>query len=133
MDRDEYCKECRAAKDKDARQFPSLNALNNYLNPTLAAQRERLAAQSRINQIIAELKKRGVATDNCPRCAVFDWSVDFLEIAARPATSPAVPLSSLLRMDSSVAATGFIPAVVFVCKNCGYTMFHNINVLETPR
>lgn len=136
---DDRCKPCHDAAAVEAGQ------VLNYLNPTLAAQTRRLAEQIRTDKIIEELKRRGVADDHCPRCGVFDWNVEFLEIIARPAVPrpPAIPrppgLAGLVPSTyvnlpfAQPMPTGVIPVVCFVCKNCGFQIFHNSNVLETPR
>jgi hypothetical protein len=80
------------------------------------------STQQRIDEVVAKLKARGAISDFCPRCGVFDWSVDFFQIPV----SPMLAGTYLLMGPQS----GLIPAVCFVCKNCGYMMFHNLNVLE---
>lgn len=76
-----------------------------------------------VDAALAELKKRGVKHDYCPRCETFDWSVDPVAISVIPLKSIPVGLPN-----------AYFPANIFViqivCKNCGYTMFHNLNVLE---
>jgi hypothetical protein len=99
--------------------------------------RPSLAAQVKTQAIIEELKKRGVDNDFCPRCEVFDWSVDFLEIPAKPASvRPTIPPQPGVVRSLDFAQpipTGFIRMVCIACRNCGYTMFHNMDILEMPK
>jgi hypothetical protein len=81
--------------------------------------------QSKIDQLIVELKKRGVASDKCPRCNTFDWAVDFLQIPAGPVGAAGYNVPS--------PPTLFIPVASFACRNCGYMMYHNMRVLEGTR
>jgi hypothetical protein len=125
---DGYCKPCHDAAAKEWSQT---------VDTVAPIQRGSLAAQVRAQYIIDELKKRGVTNDYCTRCNAFDWSVDFLEIPARPtANNPNVPLKYLLHADPQFAQpmpTGFIRMVCIACRNCGYTMFHNMDILETAK
>jgi len=73
--------------------------------------------QERIDSLVAELKKRGVSSDQCPRCNTFDWAVDFLQIPAGPEGA-----SAFLSM--------LVPVAMFTCKNCGYVLYHSLKVLE---
>jgi hypothetical protein len=100
--------------------------------------RGTLSAQMRLQGFIDELKNRGVTNDNCPRCNVFDWSVDFLEIAARPAiANPTIPPQpGVVQSNFGFAQPvplGFLSMACIACRNCGYTMFHNLNLLETQK
>ena len=45
------------------------------------------STEGRIENAIAELKRRGVKSDYCPRCDTSDWNVDLLEIPANSALS----------------------------------------------
>jgi predicted nucleic-acid-binding Zn-ribbon protein len=79
-------------------------------------------AKKLVVQALEELKRRNVTADHCPRCGTFDWSVD-------PVAISVIPVEGLpARMKGS-----YIPAHIkvlqIVCTNCGYTMFHNLNVL----
>jgi predicted nucleic-acid-binding Zn-ribbon protein len=87
-----------------------------------ATSRPPMSTQEKIDKAIRELKKRGVESDNCPRCGTSDWNVDLLEI---PANSEVFKSSVPPPMgyQSNLSVLGI------VCKNCGYTMFHNLNVL----
>jgi hypothetical protein len=125
---DGYCKPCHDAAAREWAQTVDI---------TPGAIKARLSAQIRTQAIIDELKKRGVTNDRCPRCDTFDWSVDFLEIPARPTVNnPTVPLKYLLHADPQFAQpmpTGFIRMVCIACRNCGYTMFHNLDILQMAK
>lgn len=75
-----------------------------------------------VNEALAELKKRNVTHDHCPRCDTFDWDVEPIAISVIP-----------LRNVPATLPSAYFPAQIMllqvVCKNCGYTMFHNLNVL----
>ena len=94
--------------------------------------RGSLSTQMKIQQALDELKKRGVTSDYCPRCGTADWNVDLLSI---PATSALSSRSTeglgqvFPRVMPYSQSTGVIPLLGIVCKNCGYSMFHNLNVL----
>ncbi len=79
------------------------------------------AAIKLVNQALEVLKDK-VKHNNCPRCDVFDWSVDPIAIDVIPIEGvPAhMPLSYF---------PGRILLLQIVCKNCGYTIFHNLNAL----
>ena len=79
------------------------------------------AAIKLVNQALEVLKGK-VKNDKCPRCEVFDWSVDPIAIDVIPIEGvPAhMPLSYF---------PGRILLLQIVCKNCGYTMFHNLYAL----
>jgi len=84
--------------------------------------------QERIGKGIEELKRRGVTSDSCPRCNTSGMNVDLMEISARSA----VAVSSGQLFPRSAAydqAGGFIALLGFVCKHCGFSMFHDLNVL----
>jgi hypothetical protein len=79
--------------------------------------------QDRIDLLVAELRRRGVSSDLCPRCGTSDWEVDFFQIpAAREGFVS--PLGGI---------TGYVPVACFNCKNCGYLIYHNLLVIEKPR
>jgi hypothetical protein len=75
-----------------------------------------------VDAALAELKKRNVMHDYCPRCETFDWNVD-------PVAISVIPLRGVPVIFPSAYFPGYIMAIQIVCKNCGYTMFHNLNVL----
>lgn len=79
--------------------------------------------QNRIDRLVAELKRRGVATDLCPRCGTFDWEVDFFQIPAAPEGFVS-PLGGI---------KGYAPVACFTCKNCGNIIFHNLLVIEQSK
>jgi predicted nucleic-acid-binding Zn-ribbon protein len=83
--------------------------------------------QERISNALEALRKRGVKSDYCLRCETNDWNVDILEIPVRSAMSKAVLMTVL--NATSYTPSDFIPVLAIVCKNCGFTMFHNLNVL----
>jgi hypothetical protein len=126
---DGYCKACHDAAANEWSQTANVGPQGVV--------RGRISAQLRTQAIIDELKKRGVTNDYCPRCNAFDWSVDFLEIPARPtASSGMLSLKDLLHPDPQFAQpmpTGFIRMVCIACRNCGYTMFHNLDILQTAK
>lgn len=75
-----------------------------------------------VTRALEELSKRNVTNDYCPRCATFDWNVDAVAINVIPLQS--IPASMPLSYVPSHMA-----ALQIVCKNCGYTMLHNLEVL----
>jgi hypothetical protein len=79
--------------------------------------------QKRIDLLVAELKRRGVATDLCARCGTFDWEVDFFQIPAAHEGFVS-PLGGL---------KGYVPVACFTCKNCGYLVYHNLLVIEKSK
>lgn len=90
----------------------------------------------RIEKAVAKLKTKGVKSDNCPRCTVFDWNVDILEIPANSllASSPLFGLISpgptYFAPSPSHPAAGVLSVLSLVCKNCGYSIFHNMSMLD---
>ena len=86
-----------------------------------------LSPQVKIQQAIDELKKRGVKNDHCPRCNTFDWNVDLLEIPANSALS----VTGLPTFPGG-GTSGYLSLLVVVCKKCGNTIFHNLEVLGIP-
>jgi hypothetical protein len=84
--------------------------------------------QERIQRGIDELKRRGIKSDDCPRCNTSGWNVDLIEISARSAL--AIPSCQLFPRSSSYdQAGGFVPLLVLACKNCGFSIFHDLNIL----
>jgi predicted nucleic-acid-binding Zn-ribbon protein len=96
--------------------------MSSLPNSYAAMFQPRLSAQERIDKAIKELKKRGVESDYCPRCNTSDWNVDLLEIPANSEVSKSI-LPPPMGYQSNLSVLGI------VCKNCGYTMFHNLNTL----
>ena len=80
-----------------------------------------------VNRALEVLQERNVKNDYCPRCNTSDW---YVEINAIPAM--ALSASGTGGWIASGPSSGYIPVLTVVCKNCGYTMFHNLNVLEIP-
>jgi hypothetical protein len=96
---------------------------------------QTVPVQSRIERAVAQLKSKGVENDHCPRCNVFDWSVDILDIPVNSAMS-AVPLYFLAKVENplhpilSPQPTGTFSVLSLVCKNCGYSIFHSLSILD---
>lgn len=80
--------------------------------------------QKRIDLLVAELKKRGVSNDRCPRCSTPDWEVDFFQLPAAHEGFVS-PLGTGIR--------GYVPVACFTCKNCGYLIYHNLLVIEKSK
>jgi predicted nucleic-acid-binding Zn-ribbon protein len=86
--------------------------------------------RARIEQALKVLRDRGATNDYCPRCSTDNWKVELIAI-------PAVSVPNLVlawRQGSGLAPTtayqtGYIPLLSIACANCGYTIFHNLNVL----
>jgi ribosomal protein S27AE len=75
-----------------------------------------------VKRALEELEKRNAKNDHCPRCDTFDWNVDAAAINSIPLQGiPAAPPGSYFPTRITV--------LQIVCKNCGYTMFHNLNTL----
>jgi predicted nucleic-acid-binding Zn-ribbon protein len=75
-----------------------------------------------------ELKRRGLKSDNCPRCNTSGWTLDLIEMSARSAQ--AIPGGQLFPRSATYdQAGGFIALLGFTCKNCGYALFHDLSVL----
>jgi hypothetical protein len=91
----------------------------------------RVAPKVRIQKAISVMKSRGVQDDRCPRCKVFDWNVDLLEIPVKSAMAQVFDMPNYYaNMPVWQRATGALSVISMVCKNCGYTMLHNLTVLE---
>jgi hypothetical protein len=94
----------------------------------------RIGAPARIKRALETMKARGVANDHCPRCDAFDWNVDLVDLPANSAMSFTPILNTFaVRQPVWEQATGALSLLSIVCKNCGYTMFHTLNVLEQQR
>lgn len=85
----------------------------------------RATAEIKIRTALDELKKRGVHRDICPRCATENWNADLLEI---PAFSLIASVAPLAPGYISTGGTN-LTVLALVCTRCGYTMFHNLQVL----
>jgi hypothetical protein len=79
-------------------------------------------AEKLVKAALEELKKRKVTHDFCPRCDTFDWNVEPIAISV-------IPLRGIPAGLPSAYFPAHMLALQIVCKNCGYTMFHNLNVL----
>jgi ribosomal protein S27AE len=77
-------------------------------------------ARKLVDDVLAELRKRGVKHDRCPRCEVFDWLVEPVAVEMIPMRGPYFPASFF---------KAHMMAARFVCNNCGYTMFHDLTIL----
>ena len=91
---------------------------------TLLQQMTQEDAQRKINEVVGELRKRGLHDDRCPRCRTTDWTTDFLQI-------PVAPLSMSFQPNIPVSPTmsAFVPVVLFTCINCGYMVNHSLRIL----
>jgi predicted nucleic-acid-binding Zn-ribbon protein len=79
-------------------------------------------AKQLVEKALEELKRRHVTNDLCPRCGTSNWSVDPIAINVIP----------MLGVPASLVSSYFpsqIALLQIVCKNCGYTMFHNLSAL----
>ena len=93
--------------------------------------RPSLLVQARIAKALQEIKARGVKDDYCPRCGTFDWSVDLLDILV----NSALRRTSIgeFAFSETLMTGGALNVLSVTCKNCGYTMFHTLNILENPK
>jgi hypothetical protein len=98
-----------------------------------------LFKEAKIKEAMDVLKQRGVKHDYCPRCETLDWNVDLIEVLAESSVSPLFKLSPLPSPNTNFNAfygsssqSGVIPLMAVVCRNCGYTMFHNLDILGIP-
>ncbi len=71
-----------------------------------------------LDNVLRVLRERGVSGDVCPRCGTDDW---FGERTGVMVTD--LPLTTL-----SVPPR-YNPVLVLTCRNCGYTIFHNLKIL----
>jgi predicted nucleic-acid-binding Zn-ribbon protein len=92
----------------------------------------RTETESRIQKALETIKARGVKNDDCPRCTTFDWNVDLLDISAESAMFVVPGGTSFSHILGSPPAS-YLSVLSITCKNCGYTMFHTLNVLEGLR
>ncbi len=90
----------------------------------------QLPVQETIQRALAQLQTRGLRNNSCERCGWDKWEVDILTI---PANSTMESLARHLGPGSYVATGNtFISLLSVACTNCGYTVFHSLNVLERP-
>lgn len=87
--------------------------------------KSRLATEVKIDEALKALASRGVKNDFCSRCNAHDWNVDLLEIPAKSALSPGWPPPS-----PSGSFSGHLSLLAVVCRNCGNTIFHNLEILD---
>jgi hypothetical protein len=96
-------------------------------NPFGRLGKPRLATELKIDEVLTELARRGVKNDFCARCNAHDWNVDLLEIPAKSALShgwlPTLP---------GTGVPGHLSLLAVVCRNCGNTIFHNLEILGIP-
>ena len=79
-----------------------------------------------VDRALEELRKRNVKNDYCPRCETFDWNVE-------PVAINVIPLEGIPASTAMSYYPSHLAALQIVCKNCGYTMFHNLDVLGLTR
>jgi hypothetical protein len=77
--------------------------------------------QQKINEVVAELRSRGLHDDRCPRCRTTNWSVDFFQLPIAPIGAGGYSPGPLLN--------AFVPVASFTCMNCGNTINHNLKIL----
>ena len=95
-----------------------------YPKPHFRFPRLTLQAEMKISEAMEALKQRGVKHDYCARCEQKDWNVDLLEIPANSALS----VTGLPTFPGG-ATSGYISLLAVVCRNCGNSIFHNLDVL----
>lgn len=88
-----------------------------------------LVVKVKIKAALDELKKRGVKDDYCPRCDTNSWTVDLIEIPASSAVGRTLQLSSLAGNKPFIPQESNLILLAIVCKNCGYSIFHNLKAL----
>ncbi len=93
--------------------------------------RRPLVTEIRIKNALEQMKARGVNDDYCPRCGKFDWNVDLLEIPVNSAMLPGVVTLGPGAQSIPIPTTGTLTVLSIICKICGYTIFHTLNVLES--
>lgn len=89
-----------------------------------------VTTEERIERALAKLRERGVTNDFCPRCNTHDWNVDVLQIPANSGMSSGFGSAREAFSAALVGRTaGILQILGLVCKNCGYSIFHNLDVL----
>ena len=90
--------------------------------------------RERMNAVLERLRSRRALQDSvCPSCRTDNWNVDFLAIPSTPL--PVAPVETSPTGSRMVFAlppnyqSSYIPAITFVCMNCGYTKMYNLRVL----
>jgi hypothetical protein len=84
----------------------------------------RLSERIKIDQAMNALKQRGVKNDYCSRCDKYDWNVDLIEVPANSALA-----ATGLPTFPGGRTSGYLSLLAVVCRNCGNTIFHNLEVL----
>jgi predicted nucleic-acid-binding Zn-ribbon protein len=85
------------------------------------------SAVTKIHVALNKLRERRVTNDYCPRCGTRDWSVDLLDIPASSALDQSKPRPLPFLPTSPVESN--LSLLTIVCKNCGYSIFHNLRQL----
>ena len=75
-----------------------------------------------VQRALEVLKTRGARNERCPRCNTSDWNVD-------PVALNVEHLAGIPAHTQYSTFKTHIMAIQIVCKNCGYTMFHNLKTL----
>ena len=101
---------------------------------TLADRMSEAQRRERMDEALQRLRSKGALKDNlCPSCRTENWNVDFLAIPSTPLPRQPVEVSPTgSRLVFTLPASyqsSYIPAVSFVCTNCGYMKMYNLNVL----
>ena len=102
-------------------------AKKSTLVERVTQERER----QRMEEAINALQSRGaLKDDHCPECRTTDWNVDFLAIPSVPLPQGGlnIPLNVVVHVGIS-SPSSYIPALTFVCRNCGYFKIFNLNTL----
>ena len=85
-------------------------------------------AQVTIHKAMDELKRRQVNIESaCSRCNFDSWSVDLLEGPATSLMTSALSVTTPPYYPGTGATT--LTVLAIVCQRCGYTIFHNAQVL----
>jgi hypothetical protein len=85
-------------------------------------------AQAFVRRVLDILREKGATQDYCPRCSTSDWNVDVLGIQVHSLSSDPRVLGQW--RYTPYVPMGAAPVLAIVCKNCGYMMFHNLDVLD---
>jgi hypothetical protein len=87
-------------------------------------------ALARMNEALKVLRSRNaLKDDHCPSCGTDNWNVDFLAIPSTPLLRSTLPAPPGTVYTLSLSPSSYIPAITFVCTNCGYMKMHNLNLL----
>lgn len=85
----------------------------------------------RIEQALQKMRSRGVLDDHCPRCKRVDWKVDIVNIPASSEVGfKSIPPLAGHAYVYTPTPTGLLSLISIVCGNCGFTMFHNTDILD---